>query len=99
MSSMSVSSNSKRFNKKVKTPMEIRPKPMDLMEDYDAFFPIYSEEEGKRFSSLCKRSICIPMYFDDQLLKDMGMYDIMNLMCKRLGWFKVKTVKYDMFYE
>ena len=63
------------------------------------FFPINLDEEGKRFSSLCKRNICIPKYFDDQLLKDMGMHDFVNLLCKRLGWFKVKIVKYDVFYE
>ena len=79
--------------------MEIRPKPMDLKEEYDAFFPIYSDEEGKRFSSLCKRNICMPKYFDDQLLKDIGMHDFVNLLCRRLGWFKLKTVKYDVFYE
>ena len=79
--------------------MEIRPKPMDLKEEYDAFFPIYSEEEGKMFSSLYKRNICMPKYFDDQLLKDIGMHDFVNLLCRRLGWFKLKTVKYDVFYE
>ena len=77
-----MSSNSRRFNAKGKTPMEIRPKPMDLKEEYDTFFPIYSNEEGKRFSSLCKRNICITKYFDDQLLKDIGMHDFMNLLCK-----------------
>ena len=79
--------------------MEIRPKPIDIKEEYDAFFPIYSDEEGKKFSSLCKRNICMPKYFDEQLLKDMGVHDFVNLLCKRLGWFKVKTVKYDVFYE
>ena len=79
--------------------MEIRAKPMDLKEKYDAFFPIYSNEEGKRFSSLCKRNICMPKYFDDQLLKDIRMHDFVNLSCKRLGWFKVKIVTYDVFYE
>ena len=79
--------------------MKIRPKPMDLKEEYDAFLLIYSDEEGKRFSSFSKRNICIPKYFDDQLLKDIGMHDFVNLLCKRLGWFKVKTVKHDVFYE
>ena len=45
--------------------MEIRPKPMDLKEEYDAFFPIYLDKEGKRFSSLSKRNTCMPEYFDD----------------------------------
>ena len=79
--------------------MEIRPKPIDIKEEYDAFFPIYSDEEGKKFSSLCKRNVCMPKYFDEQLLKDMGVHDFVNLLCKRLGWFKVKIVKYDVFYE
>ena len=79
--------------------MKIKPKPIDLKEEYDAFFPIYSDEEGKRFSSLSKRNICMPKYFDDQLLKDIGMHDFVNMLCKRLGWFKVKTVQYDIFYE
>ena len=79
--------------------MEIRPKPMDLKEEYDVFFPIYLDEGGKRFSSLCKRNICMPKYFDDQFLKDIGMYGFVNLLCKRLGWFKLKIVKYDIFYE
>ena len=96
---MSMYSNSQGLNGKVKTPMEIRPKPMDLKEEYDAFFPIYSDEEGKRFSSLCKRNICMPKYFDDQLLKDIRMHDFVNLLCRRLGWFKLKIVKYDVFYE
>ena len=60
-----MSNNSRRFNAKGKIPMEIRPKPMNLKEEYDVFFPIYSDEEGKRFSSLCKRNICMPKYFDD----------------------------------
>ena len=80
-----MSSNSQRFNAKGKTPIEIRPKPMDLKEEYDAFFPICSDEEGKRFSSLSKRNICMPKYFNDQLLKDIGMHDFVNLLCKRLG--------------
>ena len=55
---------------------------MDLKEEYDAFFPIYSDEEGKRFSSLCKKNICMPKYFDDQLLKDIGMHDFVNFCAK-----------------
>ena len=39
-----MSNNSRRSNKKGKTPMEIRPNPVDLKEEYDAFFPIYSDE-------------------------------------------------------
>ena len=27
------------------------------------------------------------------------MHDFVNLLCERLGWFKVKIVKYDVFYE
>ena len=27
------------------------------------------------------------------------MHDFVNLLYKRLGWFKVKIVKYDVFYE
>ena len=68
MSSMSMSSNSRRFDKKGKTPMEIKPKPIDLKEKYDPFFPIYSDEEGKKFSSLIKRNLYMPKHFDDQLL-------------------------------
>ena len=79
--------------------MEIRPKPTDLKEEYDAFFPIFSDEEGKRFSYLSKRNVCMPKYFDDQLLKDIRMHDFMNVLCKRLGQFKLKTVKYDVFLE
>ena len=79
--------------------MEIRPNPTDLKEEYDAFFPTFSNEEGKRFSSLSKRNICTPKYFDDQLLKDIGMHDFLNVLYKRLGWFKLKIVKYNMFYE
>ena len=65
--------------------MEIRPQPIDLKEEYDAFFPIYSDEEGKRFSSFSKRNICMPKYFDDQFLKDIGMHDFMNVLWKKLG--------------
>ena len=79
--------------------MEIRPKPIDLKEEHDAFFLIYSDKEGKRFFSLSKRNICMPKYFDDQLLKNIGMHDFMNLLCRRLGQFKLKTVKYNVFYE
>ena len=68
MSSVSMSNNSQRSNKKGKTPMEIRPKPIDLKEEYDAFFPIYSDEEGKKFCSLLKRNLSMPKHFDDQLL-------------------------------
>ena len=80
-----MSNNSRRSNKKVKTPMEIRPKPIHLKEEYDAFFPIYSDEEGKRFCSLLKRNLSMPKHFDDQLLKDIHMFDYVNLLCKRMG--------------
>ena len=60
-----MSSNNRRSNAKKKALMEIRPKPTDLKEEYDTFFPIYSDEEGKRFSSLSKRNTCMPEYFDD----------------------------------
>ena len=79
--------------------MGIRPKPMDLKDKYDAFFPILSDEEGKRFYSLSKRNICMPKYFDDQIFKDIGMHDFINILCKKLGWYKLKTVKYDVFLE
>ena len=59
--------------------MEIRLKPMDIKDKYDAFFPIFSDEEGKRFSSLSKRNICMPKYFDYQLLKNIGMHDFVNV--------------------
>ena len=94
-----MSSNIRRSNAKGKTTMEIRLKPADIKEEYDAFFPIYSDEKGKRFSSLSKRNICMPKYFDDQLLKDIGMHDFVNLLCRRLGWFKLKILKYYVFYE
>ena len=80
-------------------PMEIRPKPMDLKEKYDTFFPIFSNEEGKRLYSLSKRNICMPKYFDDQILKEIERHDFMNVLCKRLGWYKLKTVQYDVFVE
>ena len=79
--------------------MELKPKPIGIKEEYDAFFPIYSDEEGKKFSSLYKRNICMPKYFDDQLMKDIGMHDFMNVLCRSLVWFKVKIVKYDVFYD
>ena len=41
----------------------------------------------------------MPKYFDDQLMKDIGMHDFVNMLCRRLGQFKLKTVKYDVFYE
>ena len=79
--------------------MEIRPKPIDLKEEYDAFFPIYSDEEGKKFYSLLKRNLSMPKQFDNQLLQDIHMFDYVNLLCKRMGWYKLKIVKYDMFHE
>ena len=78
MSSMSMSNNSRRSNKRVKTPMEIRPKPIDLKEEYDACFPIYSDEKGKKFCSLLKRNLSIPKHFDDQLLQDIHMFEYVN---------------------
>ena len=85
MSSMSMSNNSRRSNKKVKTPMEIRPKPTDVKEEYDAFFPIYSDEECKKFCSLLKRNLSMPKHFDDQLLKEIHMFEYVNFLCKRMG--------------
>ena len=96
---MSMSNNSRRSNKKGKTPMEIRPKPIDLKEEYDAFFPIYSDEEGKKFCSLLKRNLSMPKHFDDQLFQDIHMFDYVNLLYKRMGWYKLKIVKYDVFHE
>ena len=95
----SMSSNSWRSNAKGNTVIEIRPKPTDLKDECDAFFPIFSDEEGKRFCSLSKRNICIPKYFNDQLLKDIRTHDFVNVLCKKLGWFKLKTVKYDVFLK
>ena len=80
-----MSSNSRSSNVKEKAPIEIKPKPTDLKDKYDAFFPIFSNEEGKRFCSLSKRNICMPKNFDDQLLKDIGMHEFVNVLCKRLG--------------
>ena len=82
---MSMSSNSRMSNKKGKTQIEIRPKPIDLKEEYGAFFPIYSDEKGKKFYSLVKRNLCMPKHFDDQLLQDIHMYEYVNLLCKRMG--------------
>ena len=79
-----MSSNSQRSNAKGKAPIEIRSKPTDLKDKYDAFFSILSDEKGKRFCSLSKRNICMPKYFDNQILKDIGMHDFVNVLCKRL---------------
>ena len=79
--------------------MKIRPKLMYLKYEYDAFFPIFLDEEGKRFCSLSKRNIYMPKYFDDQILKNIGMHDFVNILYKRLGWFKLKIVQYDVFLE
>ena len=65
--------------------MEIRLKPINLKEKYDAFFPIYSDEEGKKFCSLLKRNLSMPKHFDDQLLQDIHMFEYVNLLCKRMG--------------
>ena len=92
-------SNIQRSNEKRKTPIKIRPKPTDLKEEYDAFFPIYSDEEGKKFCSLLKRNLSMPKHFGDQLLQDIHIFDYVNLLCKRMGWYKLKIVKYDVFHE
>ena len=55
MGSNNMSSNSRRSNAKGKTPMEKKPKPMGLKDKYNAFFPIFLDEEGKRFYSLSKK--------------------------------------------
>ena len=46
-----------------------RTKTRDMKDDYDAFFAIYSEEEGKKFCSLIKRSFSKPKYFDNEARK------------------------------
>ena len=90
-----MSSNSRRSNAKGKAPID----PTNLKDKYNAFFPIFSNEEGKRFYSLSKRNICMPKYFDHQILKDIGMHDFVNILCKRQGWYKSKMVQYNVFLE
>ena len=48
-------------------------KSMDIRTNYDTFFAIYSEEEGKRFCSLVKRNLSKPKYFDDEVLFNLGI--------------------------
>ena len=50
---------------KGKMPINSGGKPRDLRDDYDAFFPLYSKDEGKRFCSLVKRKFSMPKYFDE----------------------------------
>ena len=71
----------------------------DISKDYDAFFPIYSEEEGKRFCSLVKRKFSLPKYFDDEILVGIEMKDFVNTLCERMGWKQLKLVQYEVFFE
>ena len=48
-------------------------KSKDIRVDYDTFFVIYSEEEGKRLCSLVKRNFNKPKYFDDEVLFNLGI--------------------------
>ena len=79
-------------NDKGKTPRERKAKPHDIKSKYDAFFPIYSEEEGKKFCSLTKRKLYMPKYFDDNILTDIEMHDFINTLCKQLGWTQLKSI-------
>ena len=84
---------------KGKKPINSRGKQCDIRDDYDAFFPIYSEDEGKRFCSLVKRKFSMPKYFDDRLLDELEMKDFIDNLCARMGWLQLKTIKYEVFFE
>ena len=84
---------------KGKKPINSRGKQCDIRDDYDAFFPIYSEDEGKRFCSLVKRKFSMPKYFDDRLLDELEMKDFIDNLCVRIGWLQLKTIKYEVFFE
>ena len=82
-----------------KKPINSGGKQSDISDDYDAFFPIYSEDEGKQFCSLVKRKISMPKYFDDRLLDELEMKDFIDNLCARMGWLQLKTIKYVVFFE
>ena len=42
---------------KGKKPINSKGKQCDIRDEYDAVFPIFSEDEGKRFCSLVKKKI------------------------------------------
>ena len=38
-------------------------------------------------------------YFDDKTLKEIRMHDFVNVLCKKLGWYKLKIVQYDVLLQ
>ena len=74
-------------------------KSKDIRVDYNAFFAIYSEEEGKRFYSLVKRNFSKPKYFDDEVLFNLGIKGIIYVFCNKLDWSKFTAAQHDVFFE
>ena len=74
-------------------------KPKDMSNEYEAFFAIHSEEEGKKFCSLVKRNFSKPKYFDDEVLLNMGIKGTIDVFCNKLGWSKLATAQYEVFFE
>ena len=74
-------------------------KSKDIRVDYNAFIAIYSEEEGKRFYSLVKRNFSKPKYFDDEVLLKLGIKGTIYVFYNKLGWSKLATTQYDVFFE
>ena len=88
--------------------MEIRPKPIDIKEEYDAFFPIYSDEEGKKFSSLCKkvksflhqlmsRQFAPMKYLSSSSLQRVGLLNEVNMYVSRMGWEAFVMMKHPTY--
>ena len=50
----------------------------DIRANYEVFFPIYSEEKGKRLCSLVKRKFSMPKYFEEDVLIDIGLKNTIN---------------------
>ena len=38
-------------------------------------------------------------YFDDKILKKIGMHDYVNALCRKIGYHKLKMMQYDIFLE
>ena len=70
-----------------------------MRNEYEALFVIHSDEEGKKLCSLVKKNFSKSKYFDDEVLLNMGIKGTIDVFCNKLGWSKLATAQYKIFFE
>ena len=72
---------------------------LDISSQFGATFPIFTQEEGKKFLNLSRRQIITPRLFNFDLLAQMGVRESIERMCVTLGWSKLVHSNFITYKE